>query len=117
MERRQAHSLALSRLRGATTASRCDRDPSRRSTVAIFGRGPAPAAPAVAPDLRSGLSAAGPKPGGTGSRAPRGAVRAAAAGRHSLLRLKDRLRTTPLMSQDMNLIARIRYVVNSVVAM
>jgi hypothetical protein len=96
---------------------RCDRDPSRRSTVAIFGRGPAPAAPAVAPDLRSGLSAAGPKPGWTGSRAPRGAVRAAAAGRHSLLRLKDRLRTTPLLSQDMNLIARIRYVVNSVVAM
>ena len=40
VERRQAHSLALSRLRGATTASRCDRDPSRRSTVAIFGRGP-----------------------------------------------------------------------------
>jgi hypothetical protein len=48
---------------------------------------------------------------------PRGAVRAAVAGRHSLLRLKDRLRTTPLMSQDMNLIARIRYVVNNVVAM
>jgi hypothetical protein len=59
----------------------------------------------------------GAKPGWTGSRAPRGAVRAAAAERHSSLRLKDRLRTTPLMSQDRNLIARIRSVVNSVVEM
>ena len=59
----------------------------------------------------------GQSPAGRGPRAPRGAVRAAAAGRHSWLRLKDRLRTTPLMSQDMNLIARMRYVVNSVVEM
>ena len=44
----------------------------------------------------------GARPGGTGSRASRGAVRAAAAGRHSSLRLQDRLRTTPLMSEDAN---------------
>ena len=80
------------------------------------------------PGTRAGSSGSGtgsaqrlvrrrPKPGGTGSRASRGAVRAAAAGRHSSLRLKDRLRTTPLMSQDRNLIAQIRYVVNSVVEM
>ena len=44
----------------------------------------------------------GARPGWTGSRASRGAVRAAAAGRHSSLRLQDRLRTTPLMSEDAN---------------
>ena len=72
MERRQAHSFVLSRVRGATTMTRCDRNPSRRSTVAIFGRGPAPASPAVAPDLRSGLSAAGHKARRAVSRASRG---------------------------------------------
>ena len=35
MERRQAHSFFRSRLRRATTLSRFDRDPSRRSTVAM----------------------------------------------------------------------------------
>ena len=47
MERRQAHSFfLLSRVRGATPAlvrrgpSRCDRDPFRRSTVALFSCGP-----------------------------------------------------------------------------
>ena len=37
--------FVLSRVRGATTMPRCDRDPSRRSTVAIFGRGPTLPAP------------------------------------------------------------------------
>ena len=40
MERRQAHFFFRSRLRSATTRSRGDRDPSRRSTVAVFGCGP-----------------------------------------------------------------------------
>jgi hypothetical protein len=47
MERRQAHSFfLLSRVRGATPAlvrrgpSRCDRDPFRRSTVALSSCGP-----------------------------------------------------------------------------
>ena len=40
MERRQAHSFVRSRLRRATTLSRGYRDPSRRSTVAVFGRDP-----------------------------------------------------------------------------
>ena len=48
------------------------------------------------------LSAPSDRAWRTGSRTSRGAVRAAAAGRHSLLRLKDRLRTTPLMSEDAN---------------
>jgi hypothetical protein len=85
--------------------------PSRRSTVAIFGRRPAPASPAVAPDARSGLSAPGHKSRRTGSRTSRDAVRAATAGRHSSLRLQDRLRRRPSMSEHANLILQIRYVV------
>ena len=47
---------------------------SRRSTVAIFGRRPAPASPAVAPDARSGLSAPGQKSRRTVSRTSHDAV-------------------------------------------
>jgi hypothetical protein len=53
MERRQAHSFFLSRVRGATNTSRGDRDPSRRSTVAIFGGGPTLCYPAVGLRSRS----------------------------------------------------------------
>jgi hypothetical protein len=45
VERRQAHSFFRSRVRGATTLSRGDRDLSRRSTVAVFGCGPTKPAP------------------------------------------------------------------------
>jgi len=51
-----------------------------------------------------------------GSRASRGQrLRAAAAGRHSPLRLQDRLRRRPSMSEDANVLAWMRYVVKSVV--
>jgi hypothetical protein len=47
-----------------------------------------------------------------GSRASRGErLRAAAAGRHSPLRLQDRLRRRPSMSEDGNVLTRPRYVV------
>src|SRR5207245_11043547 len=44
-------------------------------------------------------------------------LRAAAAGRHSPLRLQDRLRRRPSMSEDANPVACIRYVGKSVVDM
>jgi hypothetical protein len=101
-ERREARTGLLSRWRGATTAlatrgaSRCDRDgATRRSTVAISGRG-------TTLHLRQCGRihvATGPRPGRntwlTGSRTSRAAVRAAASGRHSPLRLQDRLRRRP----------------------
>jgi hypothetical protein len=72
MERRQAHSLFLSRLRGATTASRCDRDPSRRSTVAIFGRGPTLLVSGSGPPVPQRLPAPRHQmPGGRGPDLPR----------------------------------------------
>ena len=70
--------------------------PSRRSTVAIFGRGPTLPSPAVghrsrpATCLRPAI-----RPGGRDPGPPAAAVRAAAAGRHSPLRLQDRLRRRP----------------------
>jgi hypothetical protein len=59
--------LLLSRVRGATTESRCDRDPSRRSTVAIFGRGPTLLAPGSGtPEPQSTARARLVKPGSRG---------------------------------------------------
>jgi hypothetical protein len=53
-----------------------------------------------------------------GSRASRGErLRAAAAGRHASLRLQDRLRRRPSMSEAANVLAWPRDVVNSVVGM
>ena len=74
--------------------SRSERDLSRRSTMAIFGRGPTPPPPGVKDRSRQRLVR---KPQGLaeGSLASRVAVRAAAAGRHSPLRLQDRLRRRP----------------------
>ena len=101
MERRQAHSFFLSRLRGATPA--------------LVRRGPVPVRPGPLSALHRGdfrprthavVSGSGPPepqrlpaPGrnclAVGVRTSRSAVRAAAAGRHSPLRLQDRLRRRP----------------------
>jgi len=70
--------------------------------VAIFGRGSMPPPPGVKDRSRQRLVRE-PQGPAEGSPASRGAVRAAAAGRHSPLRLQDRLRKTPLMSEDANL--------------
>ena len=68
-ERRQAHSSLLfgracearpPRLCGAAP-SRCERDPSRRSTVAIFGRGSTPPSPAVGHRSRQRIVRARPR--------------------------------------------------------
>ena len=101
MERRQAHSFFLSRLRGATPA--------------LVRRGPVPVRPGPLSALHRGdfrprthavVSGSGPPepqrlpaPGrnclAVGVRTSRSAVRATAAGRHSPLRLQDRLRRRP----------------------
>jgi hypothetical protein len=86
---------------------------------------PAPSAPAVLQRRAGALrirAASSSHPGRSawraGSRASRGErLRAAAAGRHSPLRLQDRLRRRPSMSEDANPVACIRFVVNSVVDM
>ena len=70
--------------------------PSRRSVVAIFGRGPALPPPAVAPEPASDLPASGHTARWAGSRTSRAAVRAAIAGHHSPLHRQDRLRRRPL---------------------
>ena len=100
-ERRQAHYSLVARAR-RDHLPRCD---AGRCLSALhrgdFRPGAALPSPALPPDPCSELCPPpGARPGGTGSRASRGAVRAAAAGRHSSLRLQDRLRTTPLMSED-----------------
>ena len=87
-----------SRLRGATTAL-ARRGPSRATgtaprgapTVAIFGPGPTPRhLRQCPPDARRALPAAAPQgPAGGVPNLPRLAVRAAAGGRHSPLRLQD----------------------------
>ena len=86
MERRQAHSFFRSRLRRATTLSRGDRDLSRRSTVAVFGCGPTKPAPGSGTGAAATARASRKGPA-VGVRTSRVAVRAAVAGRHSLLRL------------------------------
>jgi hypothetical protein len=78
MERRQAHSFFLSRVRGATNTSRGDRDPSRRSTVAIFGRGPTLCSPAVGHRSRSDCPHQAVKSWRSGSGPPGLRIRAAA---------------------------------------
>ena len=91
MERRQAHSFFRSRLRRATTLSRGDRDPSRRSTVAVFGCGPTKPAPGSGTGAASDCPRQAITAWRSGSGPPYVAVRAASAGRHSPLRLQDRL--------------------------
>ena len=96
-ERRQAHSSLLCRACEARrprerNAGRpvATGTPSRRSVVAVFGRGPALPPPAVAPEPASDLPASGHTARWAGSRTSRAAVRAAVARRHSPLRLQDR---------------------------
>ena len=101
MERRQAHSFVLSRVRGATTMPRCDRDPSRRSTVAIFGRGPAPPSPAVAPEPTATCPRQAIAPGGRSPGPP--AVRFAPPPRDATPRSAlGSSPETPLLSEDIN---------------
>jgi hypothetical protein len=94
---------------------------SRRSTVAVLGLGalPSPSAPAVLQRRAVAFrirAASSSQPGRSawraGSRASRGErLRAAAAGRHASLRLQDRLRRRPSMSEAERLIHRLQYVV------
>ena len=70
MERRQAHSFFRSRLRRATTLSRGDRDPSRRSTVAVFGCGPTKPAPGSGTGAAATARATPSRPGGRGPDLP-----------------------------------------------
>ena len=101
MERRQAHSLTSVAPAKRDPLSRGDRDLSRRSTVAVFGCGPTKPAPgsgtgaaATARASRKGLA--------VGVRTSRVAVRAAVAGRHSLLRLSGSFLENAPLSQDTN---------------
>ena len=91
------------RFRGADL-SRCDRDPSRRSTVAIFGRGPLLPSPAVGHRRRQRCVGAKPRrlggrdpgpPGAAASRRRRGTPLPAPPSASSP--------ETPLMSEDGNL--------------
>src|SRR4051794_9691285 len=77
-----------------------------------FRPGAALPSPALPPDPCSELLAARSSclAGGVPD-LPSPRLRAAAAGRHSPLRLQDRLRKTPLMSEDANRILQTRYVV------
>src|ERR1700716_1857652 len=81
-----------------------------------FRPGAALPSPALPPDPYSELLAARSSclAGGVPD-LPSLRLRAAAAGRHSPLRLQDRLRRRPSMSEDANLLAYIRYVVNNIV--
>jgi hypothetical protein len=74
--------------------SRSERDLSRRSTTAIFGRGPTPPPPGVKDRSRQRLVR---KPQGRaeGSLTSRGSGSRRSRGRHSPLRLQDRLRRRP----------------------
>ena len=117
-ERRQAHSCLLCRACEARrprerNAGRpvATGTPSRRSVVAIFGRGPVLPPPAVEPEPMSDLPASDHTARWAGCRTSRAAVRAAIAGRHSPLHRQDRLRRTPPLSEDTKRVAYIRYVV------
>src|SRR3954471_3597391 len=120
MERRQAHSFfLLSRVRGATPAlvrrgpSRCDRDPFRRSTVALSSCGPT--LPFRQWDTGSGSDCPrhAIRLGGRGPDLPTGrfAPQPRDATPGSVSRIVSGRR--PLLSQDANRIAHIRYVVNT----
>ena len=120
MERRQAHSFfLLSRVRGATPAlvrrgpSRCDRDPFRRSTVALSSCGPT--LPFRQWDTGSGSDcprqAMNARRSGSEPPAVRFAPQPRDATPGSVSRIVSGRR--PLLSQDANLVSHIRYVVNS----
>jgi hypothetical protein len=92
--------------------------PSRRSTVAIFGRGPALPSPAVAPADQRFARCRAVRPGGRGPGPPALRFRAASRGTPRLAPPAGSSPETPLMSEDTNLcVAQIRYVVNSEVRM
>ena len=87
---------------------------SRRSTVAISGRGPRFHLRHFLRIRTANSSQPGRSAWRAGSRTSRGhRLRAAAAGRHSPLRLQDRLRRRPSMSEDGQNVATLRTVVNS----
>jgi hypothetical protein len=100
----------LSRVRGATSGPCGAACPVANGTSLgappwrFFGRGPAPTSPAVPPEPTSDPPAPGQKARPAGSRASRGAVRAAVAGRHSPLPSSGSSPETPLMSEDANLL-------------
>ena len=119
MERRQAHSFfLLSRVRGATPAlvrrgpSRCDRDPFRRSTVALSSCGPT--LPFRQWDTGSGSDCPRQAMNAWRSGSEPPAVRFAPQPRDATPGSVSRIVSgrRPLLSQDANLIAHIRYVVN-----
>src|SRR3954454_15033738 len=87
MERRQAHSFFRSRLRRATTLSRGDRDPSRRSIVAVFGYGPTLASPGSGTPEPLRLPAPRHQGLAVGLRTSLRCGSRRSVGRHSLLRL------------------------------
>ena len=90
-ERREAH-IFRCRAGEARRASLRDALAPRRSTVAIFGRGTRAAISGSAAGSDQHLARAqAMRPGRRGPPTSRAAVRAAAAGRHSPLRLQDRL--------------------------
>ena len=78
--------------------------PSRRSTVAIFGRGPTLSSPAVEPAPTSDLPAAGPKARRAGSQTSRAAVSRRSRGTPRLAPPAGSSPETPLMSEDTNLV-------------
>jgi hypothetical protein len=118
MERRQAHSFfLLSRVRGATPAlvrrgpSRCDRDPFRRSTVALSSCGPTP--PFRQWDTGSGSDCPRQAMNAWRSGSEPPAVRFAPQPRDATPGSVSRIVSgrRPLLSQDANLVFYIRYVV------
>jgi hypothetical protein len=120
MERRQAHSFfLLSRVRGATPAlvrrgpSRCDRDPFRRSTVALSSCGPT--LPFRQWDTGSGSDCPRRAMNAWRSGSEPPAVRFAPQPRDATPGSVSRIVSgrRPLLSQDANLVFYIRYVVNS----
>ena len=118
MERRQAHSFfLLSRVRGATPAlvrrgpSRCDRDPFRRSTVALSSCGPT--LPFRQWDTGSGSDCPRQAMNAWRSGSEPPAVRFAPQPRDATPGSVSRIVSgrRPLLSQDARRIAYIRYVV------
>jgi hypothetical protein len=91
------------RFRGADL-SRCDRDPSRRSTVAIFGRGPMVPPPAVGHRRRQRCVGAKPRrPGGRDPGPPGAAVSRRRRGTPLPAPPSGSFPETPLRSEDGNL--------------
>ena len=118
-ERRQAHFFCCraGEARPIRTRRGAARPMTRDARLSALHRGdfrPGAAlpSPALPPDPYSELLAARSSclAGGVPD-LPSPRLRAAAAGRHSPLRLQDRLRKTTLMSEDANLLLYIHYVV------